>query len=641
MDCSRPRLSLDETTGVYHILYHGFLWSSDGDAPYMQIGSPGNPAAGKRFPLWNAARKTFSYDAEKITVCLSDFSAGGAPPALTLLLTASVASGNTVEFTVQARNETADGSLQAVCFPAALNAQEPPRHSSYHVDPMRQGALFLDGIAQTDGLRLLLNYERFVGTGLCYLPLFGRVCDGHAYSAVIETAADASLHSSIGRRRAFCTAVHWESSLGALSYERRVRFTFHDTGDYNTIAKDYRAFRLAHNSLLRIDEKIQKNPNIRALIGCPVLHHKIYTNIDPASRYYQPNGVNAQLSATFYERAEQLRQIHAAGLSRLYVHTDGWGKNGYDHDHPSILPPCPAAGGWEGLRALSKTCRELGYIFALHDQYRDYYFSSPAYDSEKAVTALDGSNPYCRDWDGGAHTVLCTSQAPAFVEETYSQLAAHDIDVQGVYLDVFSVMQGDECFHPHHRLNREQSLAARAACFELLQKRGLILSSEEPGALLVDHFPLVHHAPLATYPMAEGAEALGLPVPLWSLVFHDCVMVPWNWFGWSLPCEQDNDLYCALHAGMPYFSPFGDAKTPIGNESRQMDLQLLSPAQLQLEIARVQPLTLLQARLYNQEMIRHVFLDGTQRQQTLFADGTTVTVDFQTNTYEIGEVTVC
>ena len=72
-----------------------------------------------------------------------------------------------------------------------------------------------------------------------------------------------------------------------------------------------------------------------------------------------------------------------------------------------------------------------------------------------------------------------------------------------------------------------------------------------------------------------------------------------------------------------------------------MDLQLLSPAQLQLEIARVQPLTLLQARLYNQEMIRHAFLDGTQRQQTLFADGTTVTVDFQTNTYEIGEVTVC
>ena len=84
----------------------------------------------------------------------------------------------------------------------------------------------------------------------------------------------------------------------------------------------------------------------------------------------------------------------------------------------------------------------------MHDQYRDFYYSSPAYDREKAVTNIDGSHPYCSIWDGGEHTFLCAAQAPAFVEKTYSELEAHGVDVQGAYLDVFSVVPATSASTP-------------------------------------------------------------------------------------------------------------------------------------------------------------------------------------------------
>ena len=81
------------------------------------------------------------------------------------------------------------------------------------------------------------------------------------------------------------------------------------------------------------------------------------------------------------------------------------------------------------MKLLADTCRSLDYVFALHDQYRDFYYTSPVFDMEKAVTNLDGSHPYCSIWDGGEHTFLCASQALPFVKQTYTELEQHNIDV--------------------------------------------------------------------------------------------------------------------------------------------------------------------------------------------------------------------
>lgn len=106
------------------------------------------------------------------------------------------------------------------------------------------------------------------------------------------------------------------------------------------------------------------------------------------------------------------------------------------------------------------------------------------FDIQKAVTKIDGTHFYCDYWDGGPHTWLCASQAPEFVETTYKALAEHGVDIQGAYLDVFSIVAGDECFHPNHRITREESIRFRGQCFDLLTKRGSsrLLKSRETSS---------------------------------------------------------------------------------------------------------------------------------------------------------------
>lgn len=635
MKKSNLKLKINEITGDYEVIHNGFSWISDGRKPYIII----RKKAGKKYvstyrPLYSALKKSFTYTADSIITTLSGYIAFGKMYDFKIILTAKITGNDTCEFSIKAENEIGY-DIQAVYFPAPFNSKKRGKYA-YHIDPMRQGFLLPDGYKEnfisTFGFA---HYLRKINTGDAYLPLWGRVCDGHTFSAIIETPYDACMFSSFGRHKAFVNSVHFSSSLGKLSYERKIRFTFHEKGDYNTVAKDYRNYLIETNQFVTLDDKISKNPNIKNIIGAPVLHHKIYSKINEKSKFYDKNGINEILYATFYERAKQLEKFKELGLERLYIHTDGWGKNGYDNDHPYILPPCEAAGGYAGLKTLADTSRKLGYVFALHDQYRDYYYSSPVFDESKAVTKIDGSHPYCSIWDGGEHTFLCSSFAIDYVKRTYDELAKHNIDVQGAYLDVFSVMNGDECFHPEHRVTREQSIKCRAECFDYLNDKGFIMSSEEPAMQLLSHIALVHHGPFTLRPQENG-QAVGIPVPLGNLIFHDCIMIPWDWFNnWGIPKGVDGNVYCALCAGMPYLHPFGTGMSKIGTDNRTADTELLSDNDLIKEFSRIKPLCDLQSRLYNKEMVKHEFIGSYKIQKATYSDGTTVTIDLNNNTYKV------
>ena len=319
------KLTFSPVTGDYEIKHNGFSWVSDGRRPYIIL----RQKVGKRYistfrPLQSALKKQVETTENRVICRYSHFVAFGKLLDFTLVCTAEITGDDTVEFSLRAENETGF-DVQAVYFPAPFNSKEKGK-ISYHVDAMRQGFLLPDGYKKnflsTFGFA---HYLRKINTGDCYMPFWGRVCDGHGFCAIVETPYDACMFSSFGKHGAFVNSVHWSSSLGKLSYERKLRFVFHTECDYNTLAKDYRAYLKETGQFVSIDEKIEKNPNIRRLLGCPVLHHKIYSQIQPASKFYDPNGTNTFLYATFEERAEQMRKIKAAGLEKLYIHTDGWG----------------------------------------------------------------------------------------------------------------------------------------------------------------------------------------------------------------------------------------------------------------------------------------------------------------------------
>ena len=175
----------------------------------------------------------------------------------------------------------------------------------------------------------------------------------------------------------------------------------------------------------------------------------------------------------------------------------------------------------------------------------------------------------------------------------------------------------------------------RGKCFDYLNERGLVMSSEEPGMQLLNHLALVHHGPHALKPQENG-KPVGIPVPLGNLIYHDCIIVPWNWFNnWGIPKGEDGDLYGALNAGMPYLHPYGNELRKIGTDNRTADIEMMNDEQLKKEFERVKPLCELQEKLYNKEMVKHEFLGSYRKQRTVYSDGTSIVIDLDKNTYKI------
>lgn len=70
---------------------------------------------------------------------------------------------------------------------------------------------------------------------------------------------------------------------------------------------------------------------------------------------------------------------------------------------------------------------------------------------------------------------MCASLAPKYVKRNYTEVLKH-IDLDCVYLDVFSCNEMDECFNPEHKMSRKECMEYRRACFQYMINRGIIPS---------------------------------------------------------------------------------------------------------------------------------------------------------------------
>ena len=615
------RLSLTKRRGAYEIEKGGFIWINEGRKPrvYLRKRLFGRSLfIPKR--LSSARSITTQTIGGIIKTTYKGFRLLGRKLPFTLVTTAEIVDGGLINLSVEAQNESGD-DIKAVYFPGPFNAKAYDKNEAYSVDTMRQGFILPDTWEiNRKAIVQITKYWRKANTGDSYLPFWGRVCGKRGFCGILDDANDSTMFSCFGRDRAFLNSVNWVASLNRFGYRRTVHLHLYDDCDYNTFAKEFRRQEIEKGRLCTLDEKIEKNPNVAKLIGTPVYHTGIYSNTSPDSQYYKKDGENSILHSTFENKVRTLERFKALGLERLYMHTDGWGEKGYDNLCPYALPPCPQAGGWEGMKLLSKTCAALGYVFGLHDQYRDYYYDCKKFDMALAVIDEDGKHPYCDLWAGGKHTWLCASKALDFIKLTYSEFEEHGVEVGGTYLDVFAIMWGDECLDPNHRVTRAQSIAYRKECFDYLRSRGLIVSSEECGHLMVNSLDLVHHSPYAVSPQ-EGGVGVGIAVPLANLVYHDCVFVPWSiggTGGWGIPDGDMGKLHCILNGQTPY----------LGESAEDAEMKKI--------LEETKEVCEIEKSVYNAELLSHKFLDGSYRkQQTIFSNGVRITVDFDSGSYSV------
>ncbi len=500
------------------------------------------------------------------------------------------------------------GEIKALAYPPRMTYDAAEGHG-YTVLPRMQGTLIPAG--HPEKLKDGLVFERDA-----YIPVYGQIKDDCGYTAMFDTPYDAR-YSVVGEE----IQPYFVPSLGTMRYARAMLYDFFAEGDFNTVAKTYRAYLTERGQLKTLKEKMARNPKINYLIGCPIVHSGTAIHIHPASHFYdKEHPENNDTYFPFAENGKLLRKLKEKGADKVYLHLDGWGHHGYDNLHPDPFPVHEASGGAEGMKALQETCAELGYYFGIHDQYRDYYYDAPSFDLDNAVTYIDGSHPYHDYWNGGPHSFLCAKLAADYVRRNYDEFERLGIKLDGSYLDVFSVVELDECFNPHHPMTREECASARAHCLELLTDRGIIPSSEETIGCMVNAIALCHHAPFYTtvWEDRENAQNVGIPIPFFKLVYQDCVIIPWYGIhhkgAWGIAGTDRGFYWALLCGGTIYYDVDASAED-------------FAYGKVALELHK---------RVALCELTSHELVDGhPRRRRSTFSDGTVVECDFDAETFEI------
>lgn len=528
-------------------------------------------------------------------------------PGLELSLTANL-TGREIVFELAARQ--AESSLKFIRWPKAVETENTAANCA--VLPRMQGMLLPGDWPQAIHGEDLSNSRSF------YMPWWGQIRNGHGIQVVLETSDDAGgeYHHPAGGPTQI--APLWYASLGQLRYLRTIRYIFDEQATYVTMAKRYRRYVQDRGDFVSLKEKLTRTPSLDEVLGKPVIHAGALYHFVPEAQLFNKERIETNHALnTFDQLAEGLRELKSKGIEHAYVHLDGWGFYGYDNGHPDPIPVGQEQGGTEGLKRFGQTCAELGYLFAVHDQYRDFYKNAVSFDDRMTITRLDGGRDECSVWCGGPQTFLNPRFAPGYVRRNHDWFASQGIPVRGAYLDVFSVVPLEESALPGHPITRSECAEYRRDCFDLLRARGYVVSSEEPSDYLVKSLDLVHHGPYSTFPNLGGGDASGIPIPLFNLVYHDSLLLPWDMGengGWGIPNGDAGRLHCLLNAGLPYVAPGADAE----------------------QIARVKEAADLARRCGLMEMSTHEFLDETRRvQRSTFSDGTTVTVNFTTKEYQI------
>jgi hypothetical protein len=448
-----------------------------------------------------------------------------------------------------------------------------------------------------------MRYYLYGGHGLC-MPWYGAEDGNTGWMAIIETPDDAAVR--IPRREGLLSLVpEWEPQKQRFGPERVIRYVFLDSGGYVAMAKRYREYAKQTGLLKTLDEKRRSVPAVDLLVGA--------VNIWCWDR----------------DAAAWCRELRACGIEHIL-----WS---------NALPP-------DQVKALN----DLGVLTSRYDIYQDAMnpadfprlrWTHPDWTSEAWTNddLMIGSNgQWVRGWEVETKDgkmvpcgTLCDRQAVAYAKQRIpADLATHPY--RSRFIDTTTASPWRECYHPKHPMTRTESKRFKMDLLQYISEGcGLVCGSETGHDAAV---PFVHYfegmLSLGPYRVPDSGRAMmrawdEVPeqvakfqtgpiyrLPLWELVYHNCVVAQWYWGDYNnkLPKLWDRrDLWNALYGTPPMF--MFNRQVWAANKDR-----FVKSYQTATPVAR--------ATGYSQ-MLSHEWLTPDHTvQRTRFANGVVVTANF-------------
>ena len=456
-----------------------------------------------------------------------------------------------------------------------------------------------------EGPRRMITYG---GHGLC-MAFFGIADDasGAGWMAIVETPDDAACQVS-DAGGCVTPGVVWEPQKQRWGYARRLRFVFFDRGGHVAMAKRYRAYAKENGLLKTFDEKIAERPLVRRLLGAPNVWCWDGDKIGVA------------------------RMLADAGITHYL-----WSGGGTPQEvaHFAALPDV---------------------LVGRYDIYQDVYHPDVMKAQGRKGTGLNGeawpqdimwsapdSNAWRRAWavkdksGNWVHTAMMCDRPAVDWERRRVTEELRRIPYNARFIDTTVAAPWHECWNPAHPLTRTESKFWKMELLRVLgDEYGLVVGSETghdasvpycdyyEGMLSVAPFRVPDsgrniqqvwtNSPARTAKYMVGEK---YRLPLWELVYHDCVCAHWYWGDYNnklLDLWEKRDLFNVLYGTAPMF---------VVSRRRWAEEKdrLVKTYRLTEPVAR---------HTGASEMLGHEILRGDRTlQRTRFADGTAVTVDFR------------
>ena len=435
---------------------------------------------------------------------------------------------------------------------------------------------------------------------------------GDGMMVLIETPADAAVILRPDNCGRYWLQPRWDAAMQRWAYRRRVSYRFSPAGGYVALAKMYRAYARETGLLKTLAEKTAERPKVAWLKGAAVVWGS--------------------------EGLKFAREARAAGVRRAIVYgpVDG---------------PSPAVENIQAMTDLGFLVSELDNLYECEEGETGY-----GHDRMEEAGIRTASGKPILGWDGQGFVRSPSLGLRAARAYMLSLLEKHPFTAR--FLDESPTTDLLEDYHPNHRLDRRQDIAYRVELFRYFSKElGLVVAGEhgkawnvpfldytegmmsgpfwwkegnKPGHLVVPRDRAYMPPDFAKY------DSYTVRIPLWELVFHDCLATTWYWgdsSGWFYATQPDvndrKDLSNILYGTMPLL--WADEKGYGWNRNRARFLET------------VRNVCNFHERVAFEEMLTHEYLSEDRAvQRTRFSGGGVAVVNYgdKPRTYRDGRRTL-
>ena len=376
------------------------------------------------------------------------------------------------------------------------------------------------------------------------LPVFGMVKGNDCFYQIVESWWDCSVDVEHLPGDRSSLDFKWLPSLGELRYPRRCLLRFAEGMDHVGIAKVYRAHARKTGLLRTLEEKAEETPAIRRYVNGieyrvlwrPDVDKKALVDI----RNFRSRGMPLNL---FFPKWDS--QTYDPASRKPWNAHAGW--------QSCLMQEIPVPGGWQRLVRFSRAAKIEGAVVKVMINPNRHVANAPGYDATRRGLDHDGAT---LGWPG---------ISPCFAQDVTKQaldsLMLQGFQLDALYLDGYSAHVGmSEDYSPDHPVSRRKAIESMVASFRETRSRGIMPGAELP------RFWAMRDCDFFYFRSGWSSDilAIGEPIPLYQLVFHECYAGCFSGGGYGRydwPKEMQPRLYELLMAAQPAYNwmlPYDD-----------------------------------------------------------------------------------